>query len=80
VHSLEEFVRKVFMGLDLDFEKFVEIDKSLYRPVDLEIIYGDNSKAKKVLGWQYNMRFDDLIDKLVEDEIDYIKWESDERR
>lgn len=80
VHSLEDFVRKVFLRLNLDFDKFVAIDKSLYRPVDLEIIYGDNSKAKKVLGWQYNMRFDDLIDSLIKDEIDYINWESHERR
>ena len=79
VNRLEEFVREVFLKLDLDFDKFVEIDKSLYRPVDLEIIYGDNTKAKKVLGWRYDMRFDDLIDKLVEDEIDYIMWELHER-
>lgn len=80
VHSLEEFVRKVFQRLDLDFDKFVAIDKSLYRPVDLEIIYGDNSKAKKMLGWQYNMHFDELIDSLIEDEIDFINWELDERK
>lgn len=73
-HSLEEFVKEVFKKLDLDFERFLKIDKSLYRPVDLEIIYGDNSKAKKLLGWQYNMSFEDLIGALVKDEVEYFNW------
>ncbi len=74
-HSLEEFVREVFKKLDLDFEKFVKVDKYLYRPVDLEIIYGDNLRAKEILGWRYDMTFYDLIDVLVEDEIKYLNWE-----
>jgi len=75
VHSLEEFVIKVFEKLNLDVDKFVKIDESLYRPNDLEINYGDNSKAKNKLNWNYDMSFDQLIDKLVEDEIEFVKWE-----
>jgi GDPmannose 4,6-dehydratase len=73
-HSLEEFVKEVFKKLDLDFERFVKIDKSLYRPVDLEIIYGDNSKAKELLGWQYDTKFEELIRVLVKDENEYFEW------
>lgn len=73
-HSLEEFVKEVFEKVDLDFERFLKIDKGLYRPVDLEIIYGDNSKAKTLLGWQYNMTFEDLIGVLVKDEVQYFNW------
>lgn len=75
VHSLEEFVIKVFEKLNLKVNKFVKIDESLYRPNDLEINYGDNSKAKNKLNWNYGMSFDQLTDKLVEDEIEFIKWE-----
>ena len=74
-HSLEEFVIKVFEKLNLSVDKFVKIDESLYRPNDLEINYGDNSKAKNKLNWNYGMSFEQLIDKLVEDEIRYVKWE-----
>ncbi|NUN22748.1 MAG: GDP-mannose 4,6-dehydratase [Candidatus Jettenia caeni] len=70
-HSLEEFVQKVFEKLDLELEKFVTIDKNLYRPVDLEIIYGDNSEARGKLGWNYDMSFDQLMNRLIEDEIQY---------
>ena len=75
VHSLEEIVIKVFEKLNLNIDRFVKIDKSLYRPNDLEINYGDNSKAKNKLNWNYDMSFDQLICKLVNDEIEFIKWE-----
>jgi len=75
VHSLEEFVAKVFEKLNLNVKKFVKIDENLYRPNDLEINYGDNSKAKNELNWNYNMIFEQLIDKLIKDEIEFIKWE-----
>jgi GDPmannose 4,6-dehydratase len=75
VHSLEEFVTKVFKKLNLKVNKFIKIDKSLYKPNDLEINYGDNSKAKNKLNWKYDMSFNQLIDRLVEDEIEFIKWE-----
>ncbi|MER3446521.1 MAG: GDP-mannose 4,6-dehydratase [Candidatus Dadabacteria bacterium] len=78
-HSLEEFVKRVFRKLDLDFERLVEIDERHYRPMDLEIVYGDNSKAKRLLGWQYNMSFEKLIDVLVEDEIRYMEWKLNSR-
>ena len=77
-HSLEEFVKEVFKRLDLDFGRFVKINKSLYRPLELEVIYGDNTKAKKHLGWQYDMTFEQLVDTLVNDEIKYVNWELEE--
>ncbi|MBE3128765.1 MAG: GDP-mannose 4,6-dehydratase [Actinobacteria bacterium] len=78
-HSLKEFVVKVFEKLNLNVDKFVKIDESLYRPNDLEINYGDNSKAKNKLNWNYDMSFGQLIYKLVEDEIQYIKWEANKK-
>jgi len=74
-HSLEEFVKIVFEKLNLDVEKYLKIDKNLYRPIDIQINYGDNSEAKNKLKWNYNMSFEQLINKLVEDEIRYVKWE-----
>ena len=73
-HTLQEFIEKTFNKLNLDASEFVERDSSLLRPVDLEIIYGDPKKAKKELNWSYSLTFDDLIDKLVGDEIEYNNW------
>jgi len=73
-YSLEEFAVKVFKRLNLNFNQCVKIDKKLFRPNDLEVNYGDNSKVKKKLKWEYSISFDELIKLLVEDEIKYIRW------
>lgn len=73
-HSLQQFIEKVFIQFDLDPKKYVQFDEKLYRPVELEIIYGNPDKAKTELNWKYTMTFDELIQKLIEDEIQYQKW------
>lgn len=77
--SLENFVKKVFNELGLDEKKYVKTDKALLRPVELEVIYGDNSKAKKNLDWKYNISFDELIKLLVRDEQRFVQWESENK-
>lgn len=74
--SLKDFVEKVFNKLGLDAARHVSIDDSLLRSLDLNIIYGDNSKAKNELGWQYNLTTDDLLHHLINDEIEFMKWEN----
>lgn len=75
VWSLRELVTYVFNSLQLDMEKYLVVDKALFRPKDLEIIWGDNSKAIELLGWKYNLTNEALIEKLLEDEFKYIEWE-----
>lgn len=73
-HSLQEFIEKVFAVLKIDPDKFVKTDRSLFRPVELEVIYGNPAKAKNKLDWNYNKSFDELIEQLIEDEIKYNEW------
>ena len=72
---LHDVVTKVFESLNLDAGKYVYTDTTLLRSLDLEIIYGDNSKAKRELGWKYDVTMDDLIHKLVQDEQALMTWE-----
>jgi GDPmannose 4,6-dehydratase len=72
--SLESFVHKVFGQLGLDVDKYVSINPGLLRPLDLPVIYGDNAKAKKELGWNYNLDSDALIHTLIEDEKQWLEW------
>jgi GDPmannose 4,6-dehydratase len=74
-HSLQEFAEKVFSLLNIDFEKYVKIDKNLYRPMDMDITYGNSDKAKDKLKWHYNMNFTALISTLVTEERRLIEWE-----
>ena len=75
VVSLETFAYKVFHKLGVDANKSIQIDKSLMRSLDLDEIYGDNSKAINELGWSYDFTVDNLIDTLIEDEKDFMNWE-----
>jgi len=76
VTSLENMVRKVFEQLNLDVEQHLRIEKTLMRNLELDIIYGDNTKAQKELGWKYDLSTNQLIDKLIDDEKKYLKWKS----
>jgi GDPmannose 4,6-dehydratase len=59
-HSVQEFVEEVFGLLDLDWRKYVEIDPRYYRPTEVDLLLGDASKARRVLGWEPKVTFKDL--------------------
>lgn len=73
---LKDFVSNIFNHLGLDSASHLSRDMSLMRSLDLEIIYGDNTKASKELDWNYNLSTSELIQKLVEDEYQLMKWEA----
>ncbi len=75
VMALKDMIEEVFKTLNLDTNVHLKQDSALLRPVDLEIIYGDNTKAKEQLGWQYNISNKELIKKLIEEEEKFIDWE-----
>lgn len=66
--SLKEIVYYVFDKLGIEKSKIV-IDPLLYRPIEIEDIFGDNSKAKKLLLWRYEMPFWDVLDILIQEEL-----------
>ena len=74
VTSLRNIAEKVFEKLDLDFDKYVKVEQALMRNVELDVIYGDNSKAKNELGWNYDISLDSLISTLIKDEKEYENW------
>ncbi|MBL4577265.1 MAG: GDP-mannose 4,6-dehydratase, partial [Flavobacteriales bacterium] len=77
--SLKDFVVLVFEQVNLNFDDHVEIDTSLYRAVDLEKMWGDNSRAKNELNWEYNFTVDQLIEQLLADEREFMEWAGKEQ-
>jgi GDPmannose 4,6-dehydratase len=59
-HSVSEFVDEVFSYLELDWQKYVEIDQRYFRPSEVDYLQGDASKAKKVLKWEPKVTFKEL--------------------
>lgn len=65
---LRDFVEAAFRHVGLDWEKYTVIDKSLFRPTDLNIGRANASKAAEQLGWQASYQMDDVARMMVEAE------------
>ena len=60
------------VGVDASDESrvLVRIDPRYFRPTEVDLLLGDPSKAKSVLGWQSNTSFDDLVKEMVEEDLE----------
>ena len=65
-HSVEELVKLAFSHLDLDYKEYVETDPKLVRPAEVDLLVGDCSHAKKILGWEPQVTFSGLIKIMVD--------------
>jgi len=68
-HSVREFIERAFAVAGLDWRKHVRVDPKLLRPVDVDRLVGDASKARRVLGWAPQVGFDELIQMMVESDM-----------
>ncbi len=74
-HSVREFAEQVFAKLDLDYQKHVAIDARYFRPTEVDVLLGDASKARKALGWQPKVGFEELIDMMVAADLEIAEKE-----
>lgn len=65
-HSVQEFVERAFEHAQLDWKKYVKFDKRYMRPAEVDLLIGDATKAKKVLGWKPKVKFDELVTMMVD--------------
>jgi len=75
-HTVREFLGKVFGYLDLDWHDFVKFDPYYVRPSEVDVLVGDASKAKQVLGWEPTVTFEELVQRMVEHDLDLAKREA----
>jgi GDPmannose 4,6-dehydratase len=64
-HSIREFLDASFGYVNLDWNDYVKIDPRYYRPAEVDLLIGDASKAKKILGWQPKTTFAELVQIMV---------------
>ncbi|HXI13994.1 MAG TPA: GDP-mannose 4,6-dehydratase [Thermoanaerobaculia bacterium] len=67
--SVKEFLTEVFGYLDLDWSRYVEIDPRYYRPTEVDLLIGDASKAKRILGWAPEVDFKQLVKIMVDHDL-----------
>ena len=64
-HTVQDLVEYVFGKLDLDWKQYIGQDKKFMRPEELDVLKGDCSKAKNVLGWKHKYTFETMLDEMI---------------
>lgn len=72
-HSIREFCEEAFAHANLDWQQYVEFDKRYLRPAEVDILVGDASKAKRVLGWEPRTKFKELVRLMVDADINILE-------
>jgi GDPmannose 4,6-dehydratase len=68
-HSVREFVEIAFDRVELDWRPYVVVDERFYRPADAVLLKADNTKARRVLGWQPEISFQELVNMMVDADL-----------
>ena len=74
-YSVKDFTKLAFQLVDLDYKKYVKVEKSLYRPSEVESLLGDCRKAKKSLRWKPKYDFIKLVRDMVRADLEFVEKE-----
>jgi GDPmannose 4,6-dehydratase len=64
-HSVRDFAELAFGCAGLDWREHVSVDPALYRPSEVQVLLGDASKGRRVLGWRPSVDFAELVREMV---------------
>jgi GDPmannose 4,6-dehydratase len=68
-HSVKELVELAFGMVGVDWKKHVVLDDRYLRPAEVDNLRGDSAKARRILGWEPKVKFDELIRMMVENDL-----------
>jgi GDPmannose 4,6-dehydratase len=72
-HSVRELCQVAFGYLDLDWEAYVVVDPEFYRPAEVDLLVSDPTKARKSLGWEPQVSFEELVRMMVDADVAHLK-------
>ena len=72
-HSVQELCEVAFGCVGLDWRKYVREDPALLRPAEVDLLIGDATKARTVLGWKPQVSFAELVEMMVRADVDRLK-------
>ncbi|MDG3007593.1 GDP-mannose 4,6-dehydratase [Paludisphaera mucosa] len=74
-YSIHQLLEKAFQLVDLDYRDFVDFDERYVRPSEVDVLQGDATKARQVLGWEPEVDFDGLVQMMVEHDLELARRE-----
>ena len=72
-HTVREFLEAAGKRLEVDWKKYVVVDKKFFRPVEVHTLRADSSRARRDLGWRPETGFQDLVRMMVDADLEYIQ-------
>ena len=72
-HTVREFCEIAFAELGLDYRKYVSVDDRFFRPAEVDLLIGDATKARTVLGWKPTYAFRDLVREMVNNDLQLLQ-------
>jgi GDPmannose 4,6-dehydratase len=75
MHSVREFAELAFAHAGLDWRACVEVDPRYFRPAEVDVLCADASKARRVLGWEPTVTFEELVRLMVDADLAAIEAE-----
>ena len=73
--TVRDFAKLAFELVDLDYRKYVKIEKKFYRPSEVESLLGNCRKARKELGWKPKYNFKQLVEDMVRADLEFVEKE-----
>ena len=74
-YTVRDFAKLAFQLVDLDYRKFVKIEKKFFRPSEVESLLGDCGRAKKELKWKPKYDFKTLVEDMVRADLEFVEKE-----
>ncbi len=69
-HSVREFCELAFAEVGLEYKDFVRVDEQLWRPAEVDMLVGDATKARTVLGWRPKYTFEEMISEMIRSDLE----------
>jgi len=74
--SVREFAQVAFAHVGMQAEDFIEIDQAFMRPAEVDILLGDATRAREVLGWRPDITFEQMVAEMVDADIERVERHS----
>ena len=75
MHSVREFLQLAFDRVKLDWKQYVETDPRYCRPAEVDVLCGDASKARRILGWEPKIGFEELVSMMIDADAELARKE-----
>ena len=76
-YTVKQFLEVAFSHVDLDWQKYVEIDPRYFRPAEVDELRGDMTKARAILKWEPKVKFDGLVKMMVDADLREVQTKGD---